>query len=197
MINMIEKQETILLQAAKAGDSEAFGYLYDNCIKRLYDFVYFKTLNKDLAEDLVSETFIKTLKNIKSCQDNFSSWIFAIARNSIIDHYRRHHEESIEDAWEIAADYDLLKIVGVSLNAEIIKLAMTNLSSEERDIIILRFWQDLPFKEIAVLIGKKEGAVKMSLKRSLSRLRRLLPPSLAVFLPLALEALKYYGKYGK
>lgn len=183
---MTKEQNTadniILVRQAQAGSAEAYGQLYDIYIKKIYDFVYYKTLHKNTAEDIVSEVFLKAWKNINQFQDgNFSAWLYMIARNSVIDNYRQQKNlVNIEDCWDLADGQDFLTKIDSDLKIEKIKLAMSELKNSERELVIMRLWLDLSFKEIAEQLGKTEGAVKMSFARSLSVLKNKVP--LAIFI---------------
>lgn len=165
--------ENELVKLAQNGDRSAFSQLYDFYIRKIYDFVYYKTLNQEWAEDIVSHVFLKAWQNISSYRQNsFSSWLYTIARNTVIDFYRREKQhKDIDDVWDLASDSDLFNEVDSSLQIKKIKEAMSELKSLERDVIIMRFWLDMPFNEIASKLNKNEGAVKMMLKRAIEKIR--------------------------
>jgi RNA polymerase sigma-70 factor (ECF subfamily) len=165
--------ENELVKLAQNGDRSAFAQLYDFYIRKIYDFVYYKTLNKEWAEDIVSHVFLKAWQSISSYRQNsFSSWLYAIARNTVIDFYRREKQhKDIDDVWDLASDSDLFREVDNRLQINKIKEAMSGLKSLERDVIIMRFWLDMPFSEIASRLNKNEGAVKMTFKRALGKVK--------------------------
>ncbi len=177
-----QQNDFILVQKAQSGDATAFGILYDSYIKKIYNFIYYKTLNKEVAEDVCSETFIKAWKNIGQLHDgSFSAWLYTIARNSVIDYYRQAKDHSnIEDCWDLSDGKDFLEKIDCDLKIEIIKQALSSLKIEERDLLIMRLWLDLPFKEIAEQLNKTEGAAKMSFSRALTSLKNKIP--LAIFI---------------
>lgn len=178
---MLNREEELdLALKARLGDSEAFASLYNANIKKIYDFIFFKTLNKELSEDLVSQVFLKVLKNISRFKsDNFSAWLYTIARHTIVDYYRCNREtKNIEDCWDLADSINLTDDADDNLNLEKIREAMRYLSAADREILIMRLWLDLPFKEIACSLNKKEAAVKMSFGRALDRLRQKVSPEL-------------------
>ena len=165
--------EDKLVKLAQVGDRHAFAKLYDFYLRKIYDFVFFKTMQKEQTEDIVSQVFLKAWKNINSYKQNsFSAWLYKIARNAVIDFYRQDkNNKNIDDFWDLASNDDLLSQTNNSLQLQKIKKLMVDLKSEERDIIIMRFWLDLPFKEIAQRLSKNEGAIKMSLKRTLEKIK--------------------------
>lgn len=172
--------ELKLALSAKNGDQAAFGALYNIYIRKIYDFVYFKTLNKEIAEDLSSQVFLKALKYINSFKgDNFSAWLYTIARHTVIDHYRLNKDyKQIEDCWDLADWGDLSADTEIKLLMEKVHQAMKKLSAADRELLTLRLWSDLPFKEIALILRKKEPAAKMAFSRSLERLRKEMQPLL-------------------
>lgn len=182
------EEELNLAYKAKAGDSDAFATLYNDNIKKIYDFVYFKTLNKELAEDLTSQIFLKVLKNISQFKsDNFAAWLYTIARHTIIDYYRSNRDtKNIDDCWDLADSVDLTSDAHDNLQLEKIREAMKFLSTSDRELLIMRLWLDLPFKEIAISLEKKEAAVKVSFGRAINRLRLKVTPTLFLLISLSI-----------
>ena len=183
-----QDKEINLALKAKDGDKQAFALLYDAYIKKIYDFIYYKTLNKDTAEDLVSQVFLKVLKNIsKFNSDNFSAWIYTIARNIVIDHYRVIVKtKNIDDCWDLTSGDNLISDIDDNLNLEKIREAMAELLASDRELLIMRLWLDLPFKEIAKNFNKSESAVKVSFGRVLNRLRQKISPVLFLLISLSI-----------
>jgi len=103
--------EKDIIVSCQQGDLEKFSWLYDKYIKKIYDFIYFKTTHKETAEDLTSQTFFKALEKIKtfnSDKGTFSAWLYQIARNTVIDHYRTMKKTvDIDDVWDMAEDQDI------------------------------------------------------------------------------------------
>jgi RNA polymerase sigma-70 factor, ECF subfamily len=183
-----QEEELNLALCAKTGNSDAFSELYNGNIKKIYDFVYFKTLNKELAEDLTSQVFLKVLKNIKHFKsDNFAAWLYTITRYTIIDYYRSNKDtKNIDDCWDLADPVNLTDSVNDNLQLEKIRQAMKFLSASDRELLIMRLWLDLPFKEIANILNKKEGTVKVSFGRVINRLRQNVTPSLFLLISLSI-----------
>lgn len=192
MAEILEENATELASRAQTGDSQAFALIYDTFIKKIYDFVFYKTMHQQLAEDLTSQTFLKAWKNIAQFKGgNFSAWLYTIARNIVVDHYRSQKEIlAVEDFWDLKADDDVLREVEERLKIEKLQQGLARLKSSEREILMLRLWQDLPFKEIAVILGKNEGAAKMSFARAMESLKKEMPAELFILLPLILNLWK-------
>lgn len=193
MANILNKeQEAVLIAAAKDRNTEAFGSLYDAFVKKIYDFVYYKTLNKEAAEDIVSLVFTKAWQKIDQFKEgNFAAWLYKIARNTIVDHYRREKENlDIDDCWDLSDGHDFLAKVDTDLHLERLKEVFATLNSRERDILIMRFWQELSFAEIAERLDKKEGAVKMACGRALRNLQTKMPLAVFICLPAIINICK-------
>lgn len=177
--------ERDLVIAAKSGDTKAFGELYDAHIKKIYNFVYFKTRHKETAEDLTSETFFKALNKIKTVDpaQSFSSWLYRIAQNTVIDHFRaKRPTGNIDDVFDLDDETDIVGELDTKADVRELTKNLKNLSSIERDIIIMRVWQDMSYKEIAEIVGKSEGSCKMMYFRTLEKLRQSMPLALLLIL---------------
>jgi RNA polymerase sigma-70 factor (ECF subfamily) len=168
--------EKSALIACQAGDLIRFGEIYDAYIRRIFAFIYLKTHHREIAEDLTSQTFIKALEAIGSFNRDkgaFSTWIYRIARNTVIDHYRASRPTTdIEDAWDLAApDAELPRTTDIAMAVDRIRPHLADLSPIQRDIVTMRLWQDLPYSDIAEALGMSEAACKMSFSRSMRSLR--------------------------
>ena len=178
-----------LIAAAKEGNAEAFGRLYDGHIKPIYDFIFYKTLDKETAEDITSTVFMKAWKNISQCHpESFAAWLYTIARRAVTDFYRQKKDNiDIDDCWDLADSADMFTKIEANLQFEAVRAELKKLRNQEREIIIMRFWLGLSFQEIAVYLDKSEGAVKMSLSRALKDIRARLPLALIIMLPLIIQ----------
>lgn len=165
-----------LVAACVGGNPAAFSQLYDRYIKKIYAFVFFKTHHTQTAEDLTSEVFMKALRALNSFKSNagtFQSWLYQIARNRVIDHYRSDRSrDTIEDAWDIADDGDLAADIDTKHKLEKVREIINSLDSAKRDILILRLWQDLPYQQIAEITGTTEASCKMTVSRVLKSIRK-------------------------
>ena len=184
----MEKQELLLIKKCQQGELENFSELYDNYVRRIYDFIYFKTYHNETAEDLTSQVFIKALEKIatyKEAKGSFNSWLYKIAGNTVIDHYRTNKKESnIEDIFDLAEDNDLVLDLDVKANLFQVKSYLKKLKPQQRNILIMRLWQNIPYSEIASSLNISEAACKMAYSRTIRQLRLDMP--LAVFISLLL-----------
>ncbi len=171
----MDQTELKAIVACQAGRLDQFTALYELYAERIYRFVYYKTWHREVAEDLTSLTFLKALEHITDYdigRGNFSSWLYRIAHNNVVDYYRTAKlAVDIDDIFNLAAKQDLFTKTEVNLALEEVKKYLGSLSSETRDLLFMRLWQGLSYQEIAEITGKSEGALKMSASRALRQLR--------------------------
>lgn len=171
------ENENKYIKSAQNGNGEAFGLLYDCYLAKIYRFVFVKVNNKTIAEDLTHEVFLNAWKNLKSYAQKefpFSSWLYQIARNEVIDFYRTRKknislEEIKEDYLKTQEDKDL----DAEINLEIIGKLIRLLKPDQQDVIIMRFIEDLNHEEIAATLGKSAGAVRLIQHRAINSLKEL------------------------
>lgn len=177
-------QDRFLLEATLAGDEEAFGRLYDKYVAAIYRFVSFRVGSKEIAEDLSAEVFLKTWQYLKQGDrqiENVKALLYRIAANTVIDHYRQGGNEYLalsEDIWNQIIDQ-------VSLSDEAQKKddlrqvyqAIKALAPTDRELVLMRYSNDLSVKEIADILGKNPGAVRTALHRALKTLKAIVKKS--------------------
>jgi RNA polymerase sigma-70 factor (ECF subfamily) len=167
-----------LVKKAASGDEIAFGEIYDRYFEKIYRFVYFRVSHEQTAEDLAAEVFIKAWKNISSIQSDeaFNGWIYQIARNQVVDHYRTR---------KITVDIELLANVlefedrmihraNLSFDQKRFLSALPKLSEDQQLIIRLKFIEDLPNEEIAEIMEKPEGTIRVIQHRAIKQLKTLM-----------------------
>jgi RNA polymerase sigma-70 factor (ECF subfamily) len=158
--------------------NEQFGKIYDQYIDKIYRFVYLKVDGQEIAEDITSKVFIKGLEAFKSAPEeikNPGAFLYQIARNAVVDHYRdkgRTKVVSVDASPEIA-DLRTNAQDKAILSADIstIKKAIQKLKKEHQDIIIWHYLEDMPIADIAQLLGKPAGTVRVTLHRGLKDLK--------------------------
>lgn len=177
--------EENLVIACQNGNPEKFGELYDAYIRKIYDFIYYKTHHKETAEDIASAVFLKAFEKIKSydcAKGSFSSWVYQIARNSVIDHYRtKKIAVNIDDVWDLAGRDDVARDFDIAQKMDKVEKYINSFNGEQRDIVILRVWQEMPYKEIAEIMGKSEAGCKMAFSRAMAELRKNMPLELFIY----------------
>ena len=182
-------EELDLVAKAQAGDREAFGVLYGIYIKKIYDFVYFRSASKEVAEDLVSGIFIKVLERIGRFDANrgsFSSWIYRVARNHMIDAHRTNKVMSSLDGVDLGDGGRQKEVVEDAVLFRQAAKLLDGLKTEQREIVVMRVWDELSYAEISLITGKSEAAAKMSFKRAVEHLRRIAPQDWLTILSICL-----------
>lgn len=150
------------------GDAEAFAQVYDEYIDKVYKFVYYKVRTKQQAEDLTSHVFTKVLEYILSGAEigSIQAVIYQTARNQVVDHYRTFKQEIPiefainESTTSFGAELEEKEAV------EEIEGALRRLKGESKEAMILRYIDDYSIKEVAKIMGKSEGAVKVMIHRA-------------------------------
>ncbi len=165
--------------------SADFAAHYDTHARKVYAFIYHRVQHRETAEDLLSQTFLKALERFDTFDAGkgaFSAWIHRIARNAIIDHWRAAKPTSdIEDVWDaLRSGEDVNRDAEVRERLAEVESHLKDLSPAQRDIVVMRLWDQLSYAEIAEIVGSSEDACKMSFSRSLAKLRKAMP--LAAFL---------------
>lgn len=155
-------------------DFEAY---YDQYKHKIYSYLYYRSgKNKGLAEDLTSEVFMKALEKFHTYQADrsFQSWIYAIAHNHLVDHFRKKKHtvdlEKVENVIESDGDVKALLVKRVA--SEQVGVLLQYLSPEEQEIVLLRYQQDLSMRDISDIIGKAEVTVRVVIHRALEKLKK-------------------------
>lgn len=179
--NNSKDSEHDILKRAMQGEASAFGLLYDIYQPKIYRFIYLKVSNSEEAEDLTHQVFLSAWEHISRFVDQqvpISSWLYQIARNKVIDHYRtRRIQIPLEDSPEsalIAEHDDVGARVQESMDKELVRKHLQRLPQDYQDIIIMKFVEDLSNTEIAAATGKNAGALRVLQHRALKQLKKLI-----------------------
>jgi RNA polymerase sigma-70 factor (ECF subfamily) len=171
--------EAELVQRAVGHDPEAFGRLYDIHVDRVYRHIYYRVGNEQDAEDLTQRVFLKAWQAIpryKKTASPFIAWLMTISHNLVVDSYRTRKETAYLEA-EVLADCAASspeQAAETSLEQQRLRRAILKLGSGEQQVVILRFMEGFQFSEIASVLNKKEGNVRVILHRALIKLRTIL-----------------------
>lgn len=173
----MKDEEQSLIQKAKSGDSAAFGKLYDRYLPPIYRFVFIKVGRKQDAEDIAQQVFASAWQNIEGFEFKgfpFSSWIYRIASNAVIDYYRTYKGNVSIDAVSeehFSEESDNETRVDHAINMSAVRVALTRLEPDQQSVLLMKFVEDLSNKEIADALGKTEGAVRVIQHRALKQLK--------------------------
>jgi len=160
-------------------ENRMFIEIYDEFAEPIYRYIHYKTCHRETAEDLTSQTFLKAMekwRQFSKSKGALSSWLYTIARNLVTDHFRSGGKwgftrGDISDIWDLPAKDDLVKeLIKEETKAELYR-ALNLLSPQQREVILLRVWEDLPYKEISAISGKSEANCKMLFSRALKKLK--------------------------
>ena len=160
-----------------------FEILYETYFKKVYDFVFKRTNNKEIAEDLTQEIFEKILKTIQDFQwqgVTVSAWIFRIARNHIIDYYRKNNKHKNDRPFEEIANMLISTVQNLEYQIEgaeeeiALYNALRELSEEEQFLIYYKFFEEMSNKEIANLTKISESNIGTKLHRIRKKLAKII-----------------------
>lgn len=182
-MNSSKFQEKLLLLRLKKKDPEAFAQLYGLYVTPIYRFIYFKVATRQDAEDLTSEVFLKIWQYITETDhriDNLRALLYRTARNLVIDTYRKKAKRDLVQDSEVLNTIEderqqsLLSNIETGMEMENIELVLRRIKDDYREIIILHYIEELSIGEIAKILDKSKGSVRVALHRALKVARELL-----------------------
>jgi RNA polymerase sigma-70 factor (ECF subfamily) len=169
------QDELDLIARAQAYDPEAFSEIYDAYYGGIYKYIYYRVGDQVLAEDLAAEVFVRAMDSIDTYNFRgvpFSAWLYRIANNLVVDHFRRQPSQPVLPLEEkMIGDADALEM---AFTQQALRKALSELTEEQKQVIILKFIDGLTNYEVAEVLGKTEGAVKSLQHRALATLGRLM-----------------------
>jgi RNA polymerase sigma-70 factor (ECF subfamily) len=173
------------VDAARHGDSCAFGHLYDQYVRTVYRYVLFRVSDPSLAEDITSETFLRALRGISSVRyqgRDLAAWLLTIAKNLVVDHHksgRNRYEIPTAEFTESKPHHTgpEQQVLTAIAHGELLR-CVRQLNADQRECIRLRFLQGLSVTETALLMHRNEAAVKALQHRAIRRLAQLFPTDL-------------------
>jgi RNA polymerase sigma-70 factor (ECF subfamily) len=174
-----------LLKSAQDGNTEAFGMLYERYADRVFRFLFAHVDNRLDAEDLTEDVFLRVWRSLPNYREQgvpFLAYLFRIARNALIDHYRRSgpvkNQVSIEDLSLHDGNPGPGESAISSLEREELRVSLEQLREDYRMVLVLRFLSELSPEETAQVMGRTPGAVRVLQHRALSALRSMLDGNL-------------------
>lgn len=180
-------REEDLVRRAQRREPEAFGQLYEEHFDRIYRYVLLRVKNQADAEDITQQVFLKALENIGSYRWRgmpFASWLFRIAHNLVVDHWKKMSRQKVEavapehiDELGVESSSDPAALTELNFDVKQLAVACEQLTDGQREIVSLRFAGGLSVAESAKVMGKSEGAVKVLQHAALVKLRRILCPA--------------------
>lgn len=159
-------------------DRDAFGVLYERHVRRIYNYVYYRTGTVADAEDLTARVFFQAMNNLHRYQVQgvpFSAWLFRIAHNLVANWHRdtgRHRATPIDGLAEVPSDHlSPAETAEAAEERRELRAAVGRLQADRQQLLILKFVEQLTNEEIATIMGRSEGAIKALLHRTVKSLR--------------------------
>lgn len=173
-----------LVRGAQQHDPRSFDRLYEQYADPLYRYFYYRSGDQHIAEELVSEVFLRMVEAIgrfrlpdRTQARAFTAWVYQIAYKRLVDHYRQQKRQTVELDEAIPAPFSADEIVDRSLEHEELREAIRMLTPEQQQVVLLRFVERLSTEEVAVITGQTIGAVKAMQHRALNSMAKLLGTS--------------------
>ena len=178
--------DSILVENYINGDESSLDKLIQKHKSRIYNFIFSKVLNRDIAEDIFQDTFIKVIKTLKrgfyNEEGKFLPWIMRIAHNLVIDHFRKSNRIP---KFENNSEYDIFQnLSDSSLNAEKSNIKnqvstdlqhlVDELPDDQKDVVIMRLYRDMSFKEIAENTGVSINTALGRMRYAIINLRKMI-----------------------
>jgi RNA polymerase sigma-70 factor (ECF subfamily) len=186
-MNLSKKSDSLLLDLYRTGDQSAFSALVTRYRKRVLDYIFMMVKDREVADDIFQETFIKVMRFLNEGRyaDNgkFLSWVLRIAHNQVIDHFR--HTKQEHKITEADAGFDILgtmKFAGDSVEDRMVheqihqdlRRLVDTLPEEQRQVVLLRYFDNLSFKEIAEQTDVSINTALGRMRYALINLRKII-----------------------
>ncbi|HPH46600.1 MAG TPA: sigma-70 family RNA polymerase sigma factor [Chryseolinea sp.] len=165
-----------IMEAVKDGDLQQMSLLFDRYHKRIFNFLARMTMDRDVAEDLTQNVFMRLIKYRTSYRhgQRFQSWIYQISRNVFSDHYQANKSKSsnfidVEKVRDVVADRD--ETMDQDEREEILHRSLAMLDDEQREVLVLTRFQQLKYEEVAVIMETTVANIKVKVHRAITKLR--------------------------
>ena len=175
------QDEQSVVRRAQQKDKDAFAELYEAYFDKIYRYIVLKIGDRTEAEDMTQQVFLKALKSLPDYKWKdvpFSAWLYRIAHNQVVDHYRKSgRQQSCELTEEITPDDpegNPEHQTELKVDIQSLVKATRQLTRAQQEVIALRFSSDLPVAEVARLMGRSEGAVKALQHSAVVALRKIM-----------------------
>lgn len=179
------KERFLLFRIRAKKDADAFGEIYDAYVKQLHRFIFFKVASSELAEDLTSETFLKAWQYLKEKRDvpHLQALLYSIARTTVIDHYRKLATRAADVSFDdrIGDDDDIADTgahletkLDAKLDVDAMSAALKLLKDEYREVLVMKFMDEMTPREIADILGKTAANVRLLIHRATKALTEVI-----------------------
>src|SRR5690606_2667381 len=182
----VQTPDALLVKSYVAGDENALATLISRHQSKIYGFIYSKISDRDISDDIFQDTFIKVIKTLKSNSYNeegkFLPWVMRIAHNLIVDHFRRNKKMPMYRETEEFSIFSIMSDNVPNIESQIItsqvesdlKKLIEELPTDQREVLVMRMYQDLSFKEISELTGVSINTALGRMRYALMNLRKVI-----------------------
>jgi len=175
--SQVDDVEDLVVQA-QAGIADAFGLIYDKFVNQIYRYIYYR-VPKEEAEDITGMVFLKAWEKIHQYvpgKSPFSAWLFRIAHNLIVDNYRFKKDVDFDelsaDTPEYRREHNPIKMAERNFSSDKLRVAISKLKKAYKQVVILKFINELSNPEVAQVMKKSEGSVRILQFRALKALKK-------------------------
>lgn len=182
----VQTPDALLVKNYMAGDENALSILINRHQSKIYGFIYSKIPDRDISDDIFQDTFVKVIKTLKSNSYNeegkFLPWVMRIAHNLIIDHFRRNKKMPMFRETEEFSIFSIMTDHSLTIENQIIadqvqedlKKIIEELPEDQKEVLVMRIYQDLSFKEISELTGVSINTALGRMRYALMNLRKVI-----------------------
>lgn len=182
----VQTTDALLVKNYLAGDENALAILINRHQSKIYGFIYSKLSDRDIADDIFQDTFIKVIKTLKSNSYNeegkFLPWVMRISHNLIIDYYRKNKKMPMFRETEDFSIFSIMsdnvpniesKLITTQVESDLRKL-IEELPEDQKEVLVMRMYQDLSFKEISELTGVSINTALGRMRYAIMNLRKVI-----------------------
>jgi RNA polymerase sigma factor (sigma-70 family) len=168
--------DELLMEAVKNGDLQQASALFERYNRRIFNFLARMTMDRELAEDLTQNVFLRIIKYRNSYREGarFQSWIYQVARNVFSDHYQAH-KNKFSDFVDVekVSDYlqDSEETEALDEREKLLQRSMALLSEEQRELLVLTRFQHMKYEDVAVIMDTTVSNIKVKVHRAIAKLR--------------------------
>ena len=182
----VQTPDALLVKNYVAGDENALTILINRHQSKIYGFIYSKLSDRDISDDIFQDTFIKVIKTLKSNSYNeegkFLPWVMRISHNLIIDHYRRNKKMPMYRETEDFSIFSIMSDNMPNIESQLITTQVENdlrklieeLPAEQKEVLMMRMYQDLSFKEISEMTGVSINTALGRMRYAIMNLRKVI-----------------------
>lgn len=178
--------DAVLVKNYMSGDESALATLIQRHQSKIFGFIYSKVNDRDLSDDIFQDTFIKVIKTLKSQSYNeegkFLPWVMRIAHNLVVDHFRKSKKMPFQRETDEYSVFNFMTDNGLNIEGQMISdqvasdltKLLDELPEDQKEVLIMRMYQDLSFKEIAELTGVSINTALGRMRYALLNLRKII-----------------------